>query len=184
MGLLLGLLPGEVRALSLSSRDMGEAIRYGQRSQDLPFALFSREWRAEGMRGPGQRLAGWAWLQSPFALVAHASWAASQRGLSLNVRDLRRKLRPVRDRLVFAITVAPPLEGPRTYRVSLHQAGEVFDPSHVESRQDVTEGGEAWVYLYCLFSPDKIDLLGTAVLVVTDAHGNLLPFVFDLSRMR
>lgn len=186
LGLLLGLLPGDVQALSLSLSppQMGEAVRYGEKSQDLPFALFSREWRVEGMRGPGQRLSGWAWLQSPFALVAHATWAARQRGLSLSAAELRRRLDPVRDRLAFAITLVPPAKETRTYYVKVHQAGEVFEASYMESSEDDRESGEGWVYLYCLFPAEKIDVQGTVVLEVSDAHGDLLPFIFDLSRMR
>ena len=186
LGLLVGFLPVEVQALSLSLSppQMGEAVRYGERSQDLPFALFSREWRVEGMRRAGQSLNGWAWLQSPFALVAHASWAASQRDLSLSQAELRRRLDPVRDRLAFAITLLPPEKTTRTYYVKIHQAGEVFDASYIESREDGPESGKGWVYLYCLFPAEKIDLQGTVILEVSDAHGDLLPFIFDLSRMR
>ncbi|MFQ5657660.1 MAG: hypothetical protein ACE5G5_08985 [Candidatus Methylomirabilales bacterium] len=124
LGLLLGLLPAEVRALSLplSPPQIKDAVRYGEKSRDLPFAFFSREWRVEGMRGPGQRLSGWAWLQSPFALVAHASWAASQRGFSLNATELRRRLDPVRGRLAFAITLISFPGDHRTYQVKVHQA--------------------------------------------------------------
>jgi hypothetical protein len=185
-GLLSSLLLGQAQALSLdlSSPQVAEAIRYGQRSQDLPFALFAREWRAEGLPQPGQRLPGSAWLPSPFARVAHASWAAAHRDLSMADRDLTRRLESVRGQLAFAITLATPPTHSLRYDVSLHQAGEVFAASHVESRQDAAKQGGSWVYLYCLFPADQIDVQGTVVLVVTDAQGNLLPFVFDLSRMR
>ena len=185
-GVLSSLLPGRAVALSLdlSSPQVAEAIRYGQRSQDLPFALFAREWRAEGLPRPGQRLTGSAWLQSPFARVAHASWAAAHRDLSMTEGDLTRRLGSVRGQLAFAITLITPPTHPLTYHVSLHQAGEVFDASHVESGQDAAKRGASWVYLYCFFPADQIDMQGTVVLVVTDAQGNLLPFVFDLSRMR
>jgi hypothetical protein len=186
LSVVLSLLPGQAQAvsLSLSSPQVQEAIRYGQKSQDLPFALFTREWRAEGMRGPGQRVTGSAWLQSPFARVAHAGWAAAHRGLSVAGGDLKRQLEAVRGRLAFAVTLVAPPDHTATYHVSLHQAGEVFDASLVESRQDPPEQGTAWVYLYCLFPADKVDLQGTVILVVTDAQGDILPFVFDLSRMR
>ncbi|MFQ5847675.1 MAG: hypothetical protein ACE5IQ_08430 [Candidatus Methylomirabilales bacterium] len=186
LGSLLGLLPGQAQALSLtlSSSQIGEAIRYGERAQALPFALFAREWRAEGMQKPGQPLTGSAWLQSPFARVAHAGWAAAHRALSLTPRDLERQLMPVRDHLAFAVTLALPPEHPPAYRVSLHQAGEIFNPSHVETHQDPPDRGTAWVYIYCLFPAARVDLRGPVVLVVTDAHGDLLPFVFDLSRIR
>lgn len=185
-GLLSSLLLGQAQALSLdlSSPQVAEAIRYGQRSQDLPFALFAREWRAEGLPQPGQRLTGSAWLQSPFARVAHASWAAAHRDLSMTEGDLTRRLESVRGQLAFAITLATPPTDPLTYVVSLHHAGEVFDASHVESRQEAAKQGASWAYLYCLFPADRIDVQGTVVLVVTDAQGTLLPFVFDLSRMR
>lgn len=186
LGSVLSLVPARAQALSLSlsSSEIGDAIRYGQRAQDLPFALFAREWRTEGVRGPGQRLTGSAWLQSPFARVAHSGWAAAHRGLSLTTGDLKRQLESVQGLLAFAVTLVPPPEHPRIYDVRLHQAGEVFDPSHVETHQDVPEQGGVWVYVYCLFPGEKIDPQGTVVLVVTDAHGDLLPFVFDLSRMR
>jgi hypothetical protein len=185
-GVLLSVLPDQAQALSLdlSSPEIREAVHYGQRSQDLPFALFAREWRAEGLRGPTQRLAGSAWLQSPFARVAHAGWAAAHRGLSVTGGDLKRQLESVRGRLAFAVTLVTPRAHSSTYRVTLHQAGEVFDASHVESHQDPAEPGTSWVYLYCLFPATQIDLQGTVVLVVTDAQGDLLPFVFDLSGMR
>jgi hypothetical protein len=186
LGLLLSLLPVHAQAVSLdlSSPQIREAIRYGQSSQDLPFALFGREWRAEGMRGQGQRLAGSAWLQSPFARVAHAGWAAAHRGLSVTGRDLMRRIESVRGRLAFAVTLVTPAGHPSTYHVSLHQGGEVFDASLVESRRDAPEQGTSWVYLFSVFPAEKIDLQGTVVLVVTDAQGDMLPFVFDLSRMR
>lgn len=186
LGSVLSLVPARAQALSLSlsSSEIGDAIRYGQRAQDLPFALFAREWRTEGMRGPGQRLTGSAWLQSPFARVAHAGWAAAHRGLSVAGGDLKRQLEAVQGRLAFAVTLVVPPEHAPTYHVSLHQAGEVFDASLVESGQDPPEQGTAWVYLYCLFPAEKIDLQGAVILVVTDAQGDLLPFVFDLSRMR
>ncbi|MEE8282734.1 MAG: hypothetical protein V3R47_04370, partial [candidate division NC10 bacterium] len=58
LGSVLSLVPARAQALSLSlsSSEIGDAVRYGQRAQDLPFALFTREWRTEGVRGPGQRL--------------------------------------------------------------------------------------------------------------------------------
>ncbi len=186
LGVVLSLLPGQARALSLSlsSREIGEAIRYGQRAQGLPFALFAREWRTEGIQGPGQHLAGSAWLQSPFARAAHAGWAAAHRDLSLIGRDVKRQLEPLRGQLAFAVTLLPPPAHPWSYRVSLHQDGEVVRPSHVEGHQDVPEQGTPWVYLYCLFPAEQVDLEGTVVLVVTDAYGDSLPFVFNLSRMR
>ncbi|MFQ5960180.1 MAG: hypothetical protein ACE5MG_02205 [Candidatus Methylomirabilales bacterium] len=186
LGLVLSLLPGQAQALSLdlSSPQIREAIRYGHSSQEIPFALFVREWRAEGIPGPGQRLVGSAWLQSPFARLAHAGWAAAHRGLSVTGRDLTRQLESVRGRLAFAVTLVTPSTHTSTYHVSLHQAGEAFDASHVESRHDPAERGTSWVYLYCLFPAEKIDLQGTVVLVVTDAQGDSLPFVFDLSGIR
>jgi hypothetical protein len=185
-GVPLIFLLGQAQAVSLdlSSAQIGEAIRYGQSSRDMPFALFIREWRAEGLPGPGQRLSGSAWLHSPFARVAHASWAAAHRDLSMTDADLTRHLEPVRGRLAFAVTLIAPPDHPGAYQVSLHQEGEVFSPSHVESRQEAPEHGTSWVYLYCLFPAAQVDLDGTAVLVVTDAAGDSLPFVFDLSRMR
>lgn len=186
LGVLLGLRNGSAEALSLSlsSMQIGEAMHYGRSSQDLPFALFAREWRAEGLPGPGQHFTGSAWLQSPFARVAHASWAAAHRGLTVVEGDLTRRLEPVRDRLAFAVTLVVPGDHPPTYRVSLHQAGEAFGASHVESRHDPSGRGTSWVYLYCLIPAEKIDLQGTVILVVTDAGGDHLPFVFDLSRIR
>ncbi|MFQ5883067.1 MAG: hypothetical protein ACE5I9_11495, partial [Candidatus Methylomirabilales bacterium] len=163
LAFLLGLLPCEAEALSLSlsSLQIEEAIRYGQSTQDLPLAIFAREWRAEGMQGPSQHLAGSARLQSPFALVAHASWAATHRKLSLDEGELERRLKRLRDRLVFVVTLSLNQEPPETYQVSLHQAGEVLQPSHVEIRQDVPEKGVTWVYLYCLFPAEEVDLQGT-----------------------
>lgn len=186
LALVLGLLPGQVHAVSLdlSSAQIGEAIRYGRSSRDMPFALFAREWRAEGLPGPGRRLSGSAWLQSPFARVAHASWAAAHRDLSMTDGDLERQLESVRGRLAFAVTLVAPPDHPGAYQVSLHQGGEIYPPSHVESRQEAPEQGTSWVYLYCLFPAAQVDLKGTAVLVVTDAAGDSLPFIFDLSRMR
>jgi hypothetical protein len=186
LGVLLALLPHQAQAvsLSLSGRQVEEALRYGQEARALPFAFFGREWRAEGMQGPGQRLGGTAWLQSPFARVAHTGWTATHRGLALNKTDLRRQLKQVGPRLAFAVTLVSPLEHDETYQVSLHQAGEIIVPSHVESGQDVSGDEMAWVYLYCLFPAEQVDLQGTVILVVTDPHGNQLPFVFDLSRMR
>ncbi len=186
LSVLLSLLPVQAQALSLdlSSTQVAEAIHYGQSSQELPFALFAREWRAEGIPGPGQRLVGSGWLQSPFARLAHAGWAAAHRGLSVIDSDLMRQLQSVGGRLAFAVTLVSPPRQTSTYHVSLHQAGEAFDASYLESRRDPAEQGTSWVYLYCLFPAEKIDLEGTVVLVVTDAQGDPLPFVFDLSRMR
>ncbi len=186
LGVLLSLLPVHVQALSLdlSSSQVAEAIRYGQSSQDMPFALFAREWRVEGMQRPGQPVAGSAWLQSPFARVAHTSWAAAHRGLSVSEGDLSRQLESLRGRIAFAVTLVTRADHPSTYRVSLHQAGDVVDPSHVEHRREGAEAGTSWVYLYCLFPAEQVDLQGTVVLVVTDADGDHLPFVFELSRMR
>lgn len=186
VGVILGLIPGRAQALSLSlsSLEVGEAIRYGQSAQHLPFADFAREWRTEGAQGPGQQLAGSAWLQSPFAQAAHTGWAAAHRGLSFTLRDLARQLESFRDQLAFAVTLLPPPGHPWAYHVSLHQDGRSFPPSHVESHQDVSERGPPWVYLYCLFPAEGVDLEGTVILVVNDAYGDSLPFVFDLSRMR
>lgn len=186
VGVILGLIPGRAQALSLSlsSLELGEAIRYGQSAQHLPFADFAREWRAEGVQGPGQQLAGSAWLQSPFAQAAHTGWAAAHRGLSFTVRDLGRQLESFRDRLAFTVTLLPPPGHPWAYRVSLHQDGKSYSPSYIESHQDVPKGGPPWVYLYCLFPAEGVDLERTVILVVDDAYGDSLPFVFDLSRMR
>lgn len=186
LGVFLVFLPHQAQAvsLSLSTTQIDEALRYGQEARTLPFAFFAREWRAEGMQGPGQRLGGTAWLQSPFARVAHTGWTATHRGLALTKTDLRRQFKQVGPRLVFAVTLVSPLEHDETYQVSLHQAGEIIVPSHVESGQDVSGDEMAWVYLYCLFPAEQVDLQGTVILVVTDPHGNQLPFVFDLSRMR
>lgn len=184
--LLLALLPHQARALSLSlsQAQVEEALRYGQEARALPFALFAREWRAEGMQGSDQRVGGVAWLQSPFARVAHTGWTAAHRGLSLSVTDLERQLKQVGPRLAFALTLISPAERANLYQVTLHQAGEIIDPSHIEKSQDVSDNEMAWVYLYCLFPAEKVNLRGTVILVVTDAHGDQLPFVFDLSRMR
>ncbi|MFQ5882933.1 MAG: hypothetical protein ACE5I9_10760 [Candidatus Methylomirabilales bacterium] len=186
LGMLLALLPHQAQAvsLSLSGRQVGEALRYGQEARALPFAFFAREWRAEGMQGPGQRLGGTAWLQSPFARVAHSGWTAAHRGLALNAVDLKRQLKQVGPRLAFAVTLVSPLEHEETYQVRLHQAGEIIVPSHLERAHDVSGDEMAWVYLYCLFPAETVDLQGIVILVVTDPHGNQLPFVFDLSRMR
>jgi hypothetical protein len=184
--LLLALPPfqAEALSLSLSPAQVEEALRYGHEARALPFALFAREWRAEGMQGPDQQVGGVAWLQSPFARAAHAGWTAAHRGLSLDATDLRRQLDQVGFRLAFAVTLASLPEGGETYQVSLHQAGEILGPSHMENTQDGSDDEMSWVYLYCLFPAEKIDLQGTVILVVTDAHGDRLPFVFDLSRMR
>jgi hypothetical protein len=186
LGLLLNLPPAQARALSLSLSvpQIEEAVRYGEQARDLPLALMAREWRTDGLPRPGQRLTGSAWLQSPFALIARASWAASHRGLALNATELQQRLEQVRDRLAFAVTLALPLDFPRTYEVTLHQAGEVLVPSYLERREELPEGETAWAYLYCLFPAEGVDLNGTVVLVVTDDEGHPLPFVFDLSRMR
>ncbi len=186
LGVLLGLLPQQAQAvsLSLSPSQSEEALRYGQEAHALPFAFFAREWRAEGIQRPGQRLSGAAWLQSPFARVAHAGWTAAHRGLALKAMDLRRQLKQVGHRLAFAVTLVSPTEHAETYHVNLQQAGQVITPSHVERGQDVSEREMAWVYLYCIFPAERVDLQGTVILVVTDARGDLLPFVFDLSRMR
>lgn len=185
-GLFLALLPNQAEALSLSLSPMQieEAIHYGQEARALPFALFAREWRAEGMQGPDQHVGGVAWLQSPFARVAHAGWTAAHRALSLNATDLKRQLTQVGPRLAFAVTLVSLPEGAERYQVNLHQAGEIINPSHVERSQDVSDDEMAWVYLYCLFPAEEIDLQGTVILVVTGAHGDQLPFVFDLSGMR
>ncbi len=186
LGVLLVLLPHQAQAvsLSLSGRQVEEALRYGREARALPFAFFAREWRAEGMQGPGQRLRGTTWLQSPFARVAHTGWTAAHRGLALNKTDLQRQLKQVGPRLAFAVTLVSPLEHDETYQVSLHQAGEIIGPTYVERAQDISGDEMAWVYLYCLFPAEQVDLHGTVILVVTDPHGNQLPFVFDLSRMR
>ncbi|MFQ5989860.1 MAG: hypothetical protein ACE5K9_08095 [Candidatus Methylomirabilales bacterium] len=186
LGLLLGLLPHQAQAvsLSLSTTQIDEALRYGQKSRAIPFALFAQEWRAEGVQGPNQRLGGTAWLQSPFARVAHASWAAAHRGFPVNVTDLDRQLKQVGSRLAFAVTLMSPQQHAETYQVSLHQAGKIVYPSHVERGQDDSDREMAWVYLYCLFPAEEVDLQETVILVVTDKHGDLLPFIFDLSQMR
>ena len=185
-GLLLALLPHQAQALSLSlsSSQIEEALRYGQEARALPFALFAREWRAEGMQGPDQRVGGVAWLQSPFARVAHAGWTAAHRGLSLHAGDLNLRLKHIGPRLAFAVTLVSLPEDAEKYQVNLQEGGEIIYPSHVERGLDSSGDEMAWVYLYCLFSAEKVDLRGTVILVVTDPHGDQLPFVFDLSRMR
>lgn len=186
LGLLLSLLPHQAQAvsLSLSAMQIEEALRYGQKFRAVPFALFTREWRAEGVQGPDQRVGGTAWLQSPFARVAHTSWTAAHRSLSLSATDLQRQLKQIGPRLAFGVTLVSPQEHAETYHVSLHQDGKVVYPSHVERGQDDSEREMAWVYLYCLFPAEEIDLQETVILVVTDKHGDLLPFIFDLSRIR
>jgi hypothetical protein len=159
LGVFLVLLPHQAQAvsLSLSGTQVEEALQYGQEARALPFAFFAREWRAEGMQGPGQRLGGTARLQSPFARVAHTGWTAAHRGLTLNKTDLQRQFK---------------------------QAGEIIGPTYVERDQDISGDETAWVYLHCLFPAEQLDLQGTVILVVTDEHGDQLPFVFDLSRIR
>ena len=184
--LVLALLPHQSQALSLSlsPAEIEEALNYGQKAQDLPFALFAREWRAEGMQGPDQQVGGVAWLQSPFARVAHTGWTAAHRGLSLNAEEIKRQIKEVGPSLAFAVTLLSPAKQAGTYSVSLHQAGEILDPSHVEKGQDDSGDEMSWVYLYCLFPAESIDLQETVILVVTGAQGDPLPFVFDLSAMR
>lgn len=186
LGVFLVLLPHQAQAvtLSLSTTQIDEALRYGQEARALPFAFFAREWRAEGMQGPGQRLGGTAWLQSPFARVAHTGWTAAHRGLALNKTDLRRQFKQVGPRLVFAVTLVSPPKRAGMYQLSLHQEGEIIGPTYVERAQDISGDEIAWVYLHGLFPAEQVDLHGTVILVVTDPHGNQLPFVFDLSRMR
>ena len=186
LGVFLVLLPHQAQAvsLSLSGTQVEEALRYGQEARELPFAFFTREWRAEGMQGPGQRLGGTARLQSPFARVAHTGWTAAHRGLALNKTDLQRQFKQVGPRLTFAVTLVSPPKRAGMYQVSLHQAGEIIGPTYVEKAQDISGDEMAWVYLHCLFPAEQVDLQGTVILVVTDEHGDQLPFVFDLSRMR
>lgn len=186
LGVFLVFLPHQAQAvsLSLSGTQIEEALRYGQEARALPFAFFGREWRAEGIQGPDQRLGGTAWLQSPFARVAHTGWTAAHRGLALNKTDLQRQSKQVGPRLAFAVTLVSPPKRAGIYQVSLHQAGEIIGPSHVERAQDVSGDEMTWVYLYSLFPAEQVDLQGTVILVVTDEHGDQLPFVFDLSRIR
>jgi len=184
--LVLALLPYQAQALSLSlsPSQIEEALDYGQKARALPFAVFAREWRTEGVQRADQRLGGIAWLQSPFARVAHTGWTAAHRGLSLNAEEVKRQLKDMGPRLAFAITLLSPTEDAETYDVSLHQAGEIIDPSHVEKGQDDSGEEMSWVYLYCVFPAEGIDLQGTVILVVTGPQGDQLPFVFDLSAMR
>lgn len=177
-------LNAEALWFSLTPEQVEEAMAYGRAHRDVPFAVAFREWTVRGEAGPVE---GYARIEAPFVVAAHAAWAADHRQLTLSRAEVEGRLRPLRGVLGFAVTVlGPGAVKPHPSGVSLVVGGESRAPLHLEElAEEPPRGvGPALAHLRAYFAASGIAAAGAVTLRVRLRDGGELAFPFDLGRIR
>ena len=178
--LLTGPMAAEAALLSLTERQVQDAVELGERS--VTRESLGTEWRVRNATGDALT------VMTPFHRVALAARHAAFRNEPLKPRDRARVLKEQQDRIVFWVELRGPRDDfARFYTPRLLVGARQIEPSFTQNERTAARGEDGKYLAHCAYGfPTKM-LAGTGkvVLVVRDGDGrDLTSFAVDLSTMR